>query len=554
MSHDRVITDPLPPENDEDGNVEYKKMFEANPESARTNKLVTQAIWRMNEGYRLYGVKEAIYYIGINNDGSYGGLTLAELLDSIKLFTNIVTRAEAKIVTTKFFCVSDSNYAKIYIQSVPKKKIYDELMVGLLGPPLSGKTSLVGFISYGINDDGYGNAREVVFRHDHESNQGRTSSIKYDLIGYSNGKLNNYTTGFIGSWEDIVEDSDRLINISDMPGNYKHFRTAMFSIASHGYDYIILTINADFTSDDINSLLFHTFVCYQMNIRIVFIITKIDIAGKNRIDDIMAIIKGFCSKHFSDRFNDAKLIDASDEHGIASMVLNKVVPIVPLSVVTKENINILNMLLCKLEVPERPIHHDKLDESCTFMIYDKVFLSDIGTAVIGRMIYGSVHANRTYLIGPINNSFSEVKIKSIHKKQTATDNLTTHERGSLQIKINDKHTQGVINKYMMIISPDNMNRFINTFYIILNKKCVTVTKDGFEFHDSGHNDIKIDAKVMLFSNNVYEYINILELKDGILKVKFDENYINYIEDGSSVVINYQPRYLFGTAVRSISTV
>ncbi len=122
MSQDSVTKGPLPPENDEDGNVEYKKMFEANPESARTNKLVTQAIWRMNEGYRLYGVREAIYYIGINDDGTYGGLTLVELLDSIKLFTNVVARADAKIVTTKFFCAGDSNYAKVYIQSVPKKK------------------------------------------------------------------------------------------------------------------------------------------------------------------------------------------------------------------------------------------------------------------------------------------------------------------------------------------------------------------------------------------------------------------------------------------------
>jgi GTPase len=553
MSQDSVMKGSLPPENDEDGNIEYKKMFEANPEGVRTNKLVTQAIWRMNEGYRLYGVKEAIYYIGINNNGSYGGLTLAELLDSIKLFTNIVARADAKIVTTKFFCVGNSNYAKVYIQSIPKKKICDELMIGLLGPPRSGKTSLVGFISYGINDDGYGNAREVVFRHDHESNQGNTSSIKYDLIGYSNGKLNNYTTGFIGSWEDIVEESDRLINISDMPGNYKYFRTSMFSIASHSYDYIILTINADFTADDINILLFHTFVCYQMNVHVVFIITKIDIADKKNIDDIVMIIKEFCSIHFSDRFNDVKLINASDEQIIASMMLNKVIPIVPLSIVTKENIDILNMLLCKLPVPER-LNQDRPEDSCMFMVYDKVFLSDIGTAVIGRMIDGSVHTNNTYLIGPINNSFSEVKIKSIHKKQIATDHLIIHERGSLQIKINDKQIQCGINKYMMLITPNNMNRFINTFYVILNKKCAIVTKDGFEFSESAYNDIKIDAKVMIFSNNVYEYINILELKDGILKVKFDENYINYIEDGAVVVINYNPRFLFGTAVKSISTV
>lgn len=552
MAQSPNIQPSLPPENDEDGNIEYKKLFEADPESNRTNKLVTQAIWRMNEGYRLYGIKEAIYYIGINNDGSYGGLSLNDLLNSIKLFTNIVTKAEAKIVTTQFFCVNGSNYAKIYIQSIPKKKIYDELMIGLLGPTNSGKTTLVGFISYGIDDNGSGNAREAVFRHDHESNQGNTSSIKYDLIGYSDKKLNNYTTGFIGSWEDIIEESDRLINISDMPGNYKYFKTSMFSIASHDYDYIILTINGENALNDISMLLFHIFVCYQMNIKIAIIITKIDIMDKNKINDILLIIKEFCLKYFNNKFNDIKIVNMTDESNISSMIINNIVPVIPLSVVTKENIDILNMLLCNLPIPNKKINNS--DESCMFMIYDKVYLPELGTAVIGRMINGMVNTNNTYLIGPINNSFSEVKVKSIHKKQITVDHLTNNDRGSLQIKINDKQIQNVISKYMMIISPNNMDLFINTFYIILDKKCVSITKDSIEFSETGYNDIKIDAKIMVFTNNVYEYINILEQHENILKVKFDDDTINYISDGSPIVINYQPRFLFGVTCKSISTV
>ena len=551
MSKNNIVPNVLPPENDEDGNIEYKRMFESDPESKRTNKLVTQAIWRMNEGYRLYGVREAIYYIGINDNGSHGGLSLVELLDSIKLFGNIVAKADARIVTTKFFCVDNSNYAKVYIQSVPKKKMHDELMIGLLGPSGSGKTSLIGFMSYGINDNGRGNAREVVFRHDHESDLGSTSSIKYDLIGYSNGKLNNYTTGFIGSWEDIVEESTRLINITDMPGNCKYLRTTIFSIASHNYDYIIITINNDFTTSDINIMLFHMFLCYQMNIRVILIMTKCDIIGESRIGEVIPIVREFCSVHFRDKFNDILVVDGSDEHKISTMIIDDIIPIIPLSIVTNENIELLNMLLCNLPVPDRD---DQSGESCMFMVYDKVFLPELGTAVIGRMINGTVHINKTYLIGPINNSFSEIKIKSIHKKQITNDRLVSTERGSLQIKINDKQIQRAINKHMMVICPNNMNKFINTFYIILNKKCSTMTKDGFEFSELSYNDIKIDAKVMFFSNNVYESIIILEHKDNVLKVKFDKNYVNYIENGSKVVINYQPRFLFGESRTSMSVV
>ena len=127
----------------------------------------------------------------------------------------------------------------------------------------------------------------------------------------------------------------------------------------------------------------------------------------------------------------------------------------------------------------------------------------------------------------------------------AIEILTTKLAG----KISDKQIEAAIDKHMMLITPDKIDRFVNTFYVTLNKKCVIVTKDGFEFSDSSINDIKIDAKVMLFSNNVYDLIHILELNEYELKIKFDKNRINYIEDGSSVIISYPPKFLFGTAFR-----
>lgn len=538
----------LPPENDEEDNVEYKRKFEADPESFRTNKLVTQAIWRMDEGDRLHGVREAVYYIGINDDGTCGGLTLNELLDSVKLFTNIVDKANAKIINSNISCVDNFYYMKIIIQSIPKKnnKTQDELMIGLMGPSGSGKTSLIGFLSYGINDDGRGNAREAVFRHDHESTDGSTSSIKYDLIGYSDGRLNNYTTGFIGSWEDIVEESTRLINITDMPGIYKYFRTALFSISSHKYDYICMTINGNCNKHELETLFFHTFVCHQLNIPIIFIITKIDLIDDKRINELFTLIKGFCQSYF-----DVRLINKSDD--MMTKDVTPIIPLIPLSIVTKRNVDLLNALLCNLPIPILKYPKEQQSDSCMFMIYDKVFLPELGTIIIGRMMSGSIYVNKNYLIGPIgpiDNSFHEVNIKSIHKKQIVDDFLTECERGSLQLKINDKQIENSINKYMMLISPDNINKFINTFYIILNEKCALVLKDGFEYSKLSIDDIKINAKVRIFTNNVYDSINIIEkIADNIIKVEFEKNYINYIEDGQNVIINYQPRFLFGRVFR-----
>ena len=55
----------LPPEIEE-GNIEYKlKLDNRN----KIEKLATQMNWRLIEGYNMYNKHEAIYYLGITNDG-----------------------------------------------------------------------------------------------------------------------------------------------------------------------------------------------------------------------------------------------------------------------------------------------------------------------------------------------------------------------------------------------------------------------------------------------------------------------------------------------------
>ena len=71
----------LPPEV-EKGNIEYKlKLIDPSP--IRFEHLVTQMKWRLQEG-----LGEAIYEIGVGDDGSLYGLTEEEMtksLDTLKL-------------------------------------------------------------------------------------------------------------------------------------------------------------------------------------------------------------------------------------------------------------------------------------------------------------------------------------------------------------------------------------------------------------------------------------------------------------------------------------
>jgi len=114
-----------------------------------------------------------------------------------------------------------------------------------------------------------------------------------------------------------------------------------------------------------------------------------------------------------------------------------------------------------------------------------------------------------------------------------------------------------IDKHMMLITPNKIDEFVNTFYITLNDKCAISDNKKFYYSDSFVNDINIGAKIMIWINNVYDYIEILDLivnKQIILKVKFRNDSINYVQNGSKVIISYQPKFLFGQAFRSIDLI
>ena len=51
--------------------------------------------------------------------------------------------------------------------------------------PRSGKSTLIGVLSSAGLDDGRGAARSLVLRHRHEQENGRTSAVTMEIMGYS---------------------------------------------------------------------------------------------------------------------------------------------------------------------------------------------------------------------------------------------------------------------------------------------------------------------------------------------------------------------------------
>lgn len=59
-----------------------------------------------------------------------------------------------------------------------------DVRVAVVGNVDSGKSTMLGVLTHGILDDGRGEARTKLFRHKHEIESGRTSSVGNDILGF----------------------------------------------------------------------------------------------------------------------------------------------------------------------------------------------------------------------------------------------------------------------------------------------------------------------------------------------------------------------------------
>lgn len=192
----------LPPEKD-DGNIEYKryimikinKSIELKEEdindfqsklfnkrltnNLRFNQLASQMKFRISEGNGL-----AIYYLGINDNGTVYDLSNKERSESINNIRELVKYIECKIDKLIFI----DNYVKVIIKNKKFKKL-EERNILLLGDTESGKTTFLAYLVKNKIDNEYSKAKLHILNHKHELESGKTSSFTCEYAEYNETNL-----------------------------------------------------------------------------------------------------------------------------------------------------------------------------------------------------------------------------------------------------------------------------------------------------------------------------------------------------------------------------
>ncbi len=392
---------------DDTGNIEYKLLLD-NLDEEKLEKLAAQMLYRLNEGHG-----EAYYVLGLSDEGEPIGLSddaLKRSLDNLDIVARRIG-AITKVLRTEMG--EKGAIAEVYVRRT-RGSMPTEISIALLGNADAGKSTLKGVLTYAVLDDGNGYAMSLVARYIHEIKMRRTSAVNVHIIGFDeygnmlNDQLKTYDEA------DIFLRSAKVINLIDLAGHEKYFKTTLRGIMGNLPDYVLLVVSL--ASGPVGTFKEHLGISLALGIPIFIVMTKRDLAPKPvaemALNEVIKIIKmpGVDKIPLVVRDKSDTIVAAKN------IAYGRVVPIFMVSNRTGEGLQELKYFLNLL--PKRVKWEEKLNRK--FMLYvDEVFnVQGVGTVVSGIVEEGSISEGSEAYIGPnYMGEFEKVKVVSIQKNR-----------------------------------------------------------------------------------------------------------------------------------------
>jgi GTPase len=397
---------------------------------------------------------------------------------------------------------------------------------------VSHNSSLLGVLLTNNNDDGRGSARLNVFNYQHEIKSGRTSSISQHILGFdSKGDTINYGDSFgrKKSWGDIVRDSTKIVTFYDLCGHEKYLKTTILGLTSQFPDLVFILVGANMGLSKMTRE--HIFLCLSLHIPFVIIITKIDICKdrgnvlKDTIRDIKGLLKApginkipFDIKNTDDNLSAVKNINS-----------NTIIPFFYISNVTGEGLVFLKSFL-NLYKKKAP---SSINENKVELHIDQTFqVTGVGLVVGGQLVNGKIKIGDKLMIGPNNNSYNTITVKSIHVKRVNVDEADSGCYVCLAIK---RPEELVIRRGQVILSIHDKPIQTHEFWAD-----ITVLK-------SHSTTIKIGYQPVIHALSIRQSARITEIKNKQCAVKGKTESNNILRTGDKAAVkfsfSYKPEFL-----------
>lgn len=415
-STDESVVDPngndtLPPE-PQVGNIEYKLKL-LNPSKQRFEHLVTQMKWRLREGQG-----EAIYKIGVKDNGVLAGLSDRDMFESLRTLNEMAQKlgATTTVLRQRNLDVS-KNVCEVLVRKVPDDQNNIEVRVAVLGTADAGKSTLLGVLTQGNLDNGRGKARLNMFRHLHELQSGRTSSISHEILGFnSQGKVINYSYSDMITSEEICDVSTKLVTFLDLAGHRKYLHTTIQGLSGYLPHHAMLVISS--TAGAVGMTHEHLSLAVALNVPFFIVLTKSDLVvgpGDATLDSLRALLKqvGVCKIPLEVRTLDDVLVAG------ANALAQNVVPIFCVSSVTGDGLDLLTKFLHVLPPGVSSSERARLEQQPPeFQIDERFRAGDVPQVLGGLLTRGVLAEGATVRVGPLKDgTFIATSVRSIQRNR-----------------------------------------------------------------------------------------------------------------------------------------
>ncbi|OSD06907.1 P-loop containing nucleoside triphosphate hydrolase protein [Trametes coccinea BRFM310] len=326
----------------------------------------------------------------------------------------------------------------------PDVSLTPEVRCAVVGNVDSGKSTTLGVLTRGALDDGRGRARVSLFRHKHEIESGRTSSVGMEILGFGpTGKPILPPTAHSTDpetirrekmgWEEISRQSSKIISFSDLAGHERYLKTTLYGLTSGSPSCVILIVGGN--AGLIGMSKEHLAIALALSVPVVVCITKIDMTPPNilekTVEQVSKILRSpGCRK--------TPVFVKSMETAVAvSQAFGKerLAPVFQLSNVTGQGLDFLRTFLNLLPASESDTEKFTSDQPLEYSITEVYSVPYVGTVIDGIINSGSIRAGDAVLFGPDSNgNFHATSVKSIERKRARVPSADAGQCVSLALK------------------------------------------------------------------------------------------------------------------------
>ena len=387
--------------NGEVENIEFKEflMEKIHLSKDRRQSLACQMNHKM-----LLGDGTAVYVIGVTDDGKIRGLTNELFEETVSVLSFIAADIGGKVADVEVHNV-DGRFAGLITIKNTSSNPKEHILIGSAGHVDHGKSTLIGSLITGTNDDGAGKTRIYLDVMPHEIERGLSADLSYCVYGFKNDKTTHLKNPLSKKeTASVVENVDKLVSFVDTVGHEPWLRTTIRGIVGQKLDYGLLVVAADDGVTHVTKE--HLAILLAMDLPTIIALTKIDkvtenqiIKAEKEIYDLLRVVGRIPYKIKCER--DIETVLRQNEKPI--------IPIFRTSAVTMEGYDLLNKLI--LGLPKRNLFRRE-----PFQLYiDRVYqVAGVGPVVSGTVKQGHIRIGDAVNLGPdLDGGFIKAKVQSI---------------------------------------------------------------------------------------------------------------------------------------------